>query len=100
MESVKLNKFPISYNLNEELIKLIGQVYEKLGEYKYALKSSKIDPKIMLNLFLLNECYTSLALDEDGYSFDDVVYMNYRKTSKKTKILNNLYKIYNFSIVE
>ena len=79
MEAIELNKFPLYYNLNEDLIKLLGLTYEKLGEYKYALKSSKIDPKVILNLLLLNECASSLMIDEDGYSFDDVIYMNYNK---------------------
>jgi Fic family protein len=100
MESIKLNKLPIGYNLNEELIKLVGQVYEKLGEYKYALKTSKVDPKIILNLLLFYECYSSFSLDEEGYSFDDVAYMNYKKATKKTKLFKNLYKTYNYSIVE
>ncbi len=100
MEAIELNKFPLYYNLNEDLIKLLGLTYEKLGEYKYALKSSKIDPKVILNLLLLNECASSLMIDEDGYSFDDVIYMNYKKSSKKIKILKNLYKLYNYSIVE
>lgn len=100
MESTTLNKFPIDLNYNDDLIKLIGLTYEKLGEYKYALKTSKIDPKIVLNLFLLNECISSLMIDEEGYVFDDAIYMNYKKSNKKLKMLKNLIKLYNYSIVE
>ncbi len=95
-----MNKFPLKYELNAELLKLLGQTYEKLGEYKSVLKTYKYDFKILLNLFLLKECISTLTVDEEEYTVDDILFINYVKETKKIKKLKNIMKLYNSVLIE
>lgn len=100
MQAHNIKKLPLSYNLNLDLLKLLSQTYEKLGEYKASLKTIKFDYKILLNLMLLKECVSTLSVDDEEISFEDILYMNFKKENKTIKKLKNIIKLYNFALVE
>lgn len=100
MQSYNIKKLPLDYTLNSDLLKLLGQTYEKLGEYKAVLKTIKFDYKILLNLILLKECVSTLSVDDEEVTLEDILYMNFKKENKAIKKLKNIIKLYNFSLIE
>ena len=79
MEPYKAKMLPISYKLDKETIKLLGQANDKYGQYKSLLKMFKFDQKYFLDSLVLGESIRSSRIEGTQISQDDMYYMNYKE---------------------
>ena len=89
MQPTKVNKLPIEYKLDKELITLISEANLKYGEYKTNLKNSKFDSRFFLDSIILSESLKSTQIEGTQISQDDMYYLKYMpKTDDNLEIQN------------
>ena len=77
MKPFKVEKLPIQYNLDKELITLISEANLKYGEYKSNLKNSQFDSRFFLDSIILSESLKSTQIEGTQISQDDMYYLKY-----------------------
>ena len=97
MNPTKVNKLPISYNIDKELLKLVAEANEKYGEYKAKLKNSKIDSKFFLDSIILNDSFKSTQIEGTQVSEDDVYYLKYMPNTDDNLEIQNLKKVIDYA---
>ena len=97
MNPTKVNKLPISYNIDKELLKLVAEANEKYGEYKAKLKNSKIDLKFFLDSIILNDSFKSTQIEGTQVSEDDVYYLKYMPNTDDNLEIQNLKKVIDYA---
>ena len=97
MNPTKVNKLPISYNIDKELLKLVAEANEKYGEYKAKLKSSKIDSKFFLDSIILNDSFKSTQIEGTQVSEYDVYYLKYMPNTDDNLEIQNLKKVIDYA---
>ena len=97
MEPYKAKLLPISYKLDRETIKLLGQANDKYGQYKALLKMFKFDQKYFLDSLVLGESIRSSRIEGTQISQDDMYYMNYQESNDDIKKVKNLKKMLEYA---
>lgn len=97
MEPYKVKEFPPVYNLDKELIKLIGEANEKYGEYKSYLKNLQFDSRFFLDSIILSESLKSTQIEGTQISEDDMYYLKYMQETDETREIENLKKSIEFA---
>lgn len=100
MKSYELEKLPIEYKLDKELLKLISEANEKYGEYKSLLKTTKFNSKLFLDSILLSESLKSTQIEGTQISKDEMYYLKYMEKNDDNKEIQNLKKVIEFSEIE
>lgn len=62
MKSFEVDKLPIQYTIDKELISLISEANLECGEYKSNLKNSQFDSRIFLDSIILSESLKSIQI--------------------------------------
>ena len=99
MEPYKAKMLPISYKLDKETIKLLGQANDKYGQYKSLLKMFKFDQKYFLDSLVLGESIRSSRIEGTQISQDNLKQMlEYANEKLKDKnfsvsMINSMHKI-------
>ena len=97
MESFKVSKLPIEYNIDKELLSLISEANEKYGEYKSNLKNSKFDSTFFLDSIILSESLKSAQIEGTQISQDEMYYLKYMPKTDETSEIQNLKKVIDYS---
>ena len=97
MESFKVSKLPIEYNIDKELLSLISDANEKYGEYKSNLKNSKFDSTFFLDSIILSESLKSAQIEGTQISQDEMYYLKYMPKTDETSEIQNLKKVIDYS---
>ncbi len=90
MEPYKAKRLPMSYKLDKETIKLLGQANDKYGQYKSLLKMFKFDQKYFLDSLVLGESIRSSRIEGTQISQDDMYYINYKESNDSIQEVRNL----------
>jgi len=90
MEPYKAKLLPISYKLDSETIKLLGEASDKYGQYKSLLRMFKFDQKYFLDSLVLGESIRSSRIEGTQISQDDMYYINYKESNDSIKEVTNL----------
>ena len=90
MEPYKAKMLPMSYKLDKETIKLLGQANDKYGQYKSLLKMFKFDQKYFLDSLVLGESIRSSRIEGTLISQDDMYYINYKESNDSIQEVRNL----------
>lgn len=90
MEPIIVEKLPISYNIDKDLLKLLAEANEKYGEYKSYLKNLEFDSKVFLDSILLNESLKSTQIEGTQISQDEMYYLKYMNKTDETTEIENL----------
>lgn len=90
MEPYKAKMLPMSYKLDKETIKLLGQANDKYGQYKSLLKMFKFDQKYFLDSLVLGESIRSSRIEGTQISQDDMYYINYKESNDSIQEVRNL----------
>lgn len=97
MEPMKVNKLPIEYTLDKELMNLISEANLKYGEYKSNLKNSQFDSRFFLDSIILSESLKSTQIEGTQISQDDMYYLKYMPKTDDNLEIQNLKKVIEYS---
>lgn len=97
MEPMKVNKLPIEYRLDKELVNLIAEANLKYGEYKSILNSSKFDSRFFLDSIILSESLKSTQIEGTQISQDDMYYLKYMPETDDSLEIQNLKKVIDYA---
>lgn len=97
MERNKVNKLPIDYALDKELVSLIAEANLKYGEYKSNLKNSQFDSRFFLDSIILSESLKSTQIEGTQISQDDMYYLKYMPKTDETLEIQNLKDVIEYS---
>ena len=97
MEPMNVNKLPIKYDIDKELINLISEANLKYGEYKSSLKNSQFDSQFFLNSIILSESLKSTQIEGTQISQDDMFYLKYMPETDDNLEINNLKKVIEYA---
>ena len=77
MKPFEVDKLPIQYTIDKELISLISEANLKYGEYKSNLKNSQFDSRFFLDSIILSESLKSTQIEGTQISQNDMYYLKY-----------------------
>ena len=97
MKPFKVEKLPIQYNLDKELIMLISEANLKYGEYKSNLKNSQFDSRFFLDSIILSESLKSTQIEGTQISQDDMYYLKYMPKTDDNLEIQNLKKVIDYA---
>ena len=97
MEPIKMEKLPITYNLDKELLNLLAEANLKYGEYKSNLKNCKFDSSFFLNSIILSESIKSTQIEGTQISQDDMYYLKYMPKTDDNLEIQNLKRVIEYS---
>lgn len=97
MEPMRVNKLPIEYRLDKELVNLIAEANLKYGEYKSILNSSKFDSRFFLDSIILSESLKSTQIEGTQISQDDMYYLKYMPETDDSLEIQNLKKVIDYA---
>lgn len=97
MEPHKLQKLPISYKIDREIVRLLGQANDKYGQYKSLLKMFKFDQKYFLDSLVLGESIRSSRIEGTQISQDDMYYIDYKEPNDSIKEVKNLKRMLEYA---
>jgi len=97
MITTKINRLPIEYTLDKELLNLISEANLKYGEYKSNLKNSQFDSRFFLDSIILSESLKSTQIEGTQISQDDMYYLKYMPKTDDNLEIQNLKKVIEYS---
>ena len=97
MKPFEVDKLPIQYTLDKELISLISEANLKYGEYKSNLKNSQFDSRFFLDSIILSESLKSTQIEGTQISQDDMYYLKYMPKTDDNLEIQNLKKVIEYS---
>lgn len=97
MEPIKVEKLPIQYKIDKELLSLISEANQKYGEYKMSLKNCQFDSKFFLESIILSESLKSTQIEGTQISQDEMYYLKYMPKTDENLEIQNLKKVIEFS---
>ena len=97
MEPYKAKELPITYSIDKELLKLLGEANEKYGEYKSYLKNLEFDSKFFLDSILLSESLKSTQIEGTQISQDEMYYLKYMPKTDDSLEIQNLKKVIEYA---
>lgn len=100
MEPYKAKSLPITYKLDKDTIKLLGQANDRYGQYKSLLKMFKFDQKYFLDSLVLGESIRSSRIEGTQISQDDMYYIEYKESNDSIKEVKNLKKMLDYATEE
>lgn len=92
MEPFKAKSLPIEYNIDKELLHLLGEANLKYGEYKSMINGLKFDAGLFLDSLLLTESYKSTQIEGTSVSQDELYYLRFEKNVDENREIINLKK--------
>lgn len=97
MEPMKVQKLPIDYTIDKEMLKLVSEANEKYGEYKTYLKNIGFDSKYFLDSIILGESLKSTQIEGTQISQDEMYYLKYMPNNDEKTEIQNLKKVIEYS---
>jgi len=97
MKPFEVDKLPIQYTLDKELINLISEANLKYGEYKSNLKNSQFDSRFFLDSIILSESLKSTQIEGTQISQDDMYYLKYMPKTDDNLEIQNLKRVIEYS---
>ena len=97
MEPIKVNKLPIEYNMDKELLKLLAEANEKYGEYKSLIKNIEFDSKYFLDSIILSESLKSTQIEGTQISQDEMYFLKYMTNNDDKSEIENLKEVISYS---
>lgn len=97
MESIKVKKLPIEYNIDKDLLKLLAEANEVYGEYKSLIKNIEFDSKYFLDSIILSESLKSTQIEGTQISQDEMYFLKYMKNNDDKSEIENLKKVISYS---
>lgn len=97
MKPFKVDKLPIQYTIDKELISLISEANLKYGEYKSNLKNSQFDLGFFLDSIILSESLKSTQIEGTQISQNDMYYLKYIPKTDDNLEIQNLKKVIEYS---
>ena len=97
MEPIKVQKLPIEYKIDKELLSLIADANQRYGEYKTLLKNTNFDSKFFLDSIILSESVKSTQIEGTRISQDDMYYLKYMPKTDDTSEIENLKEVIEYS---
>lgn len=97
MEPIKVNKLPIEYNMDKELLKLLAEANEKYGEYKSLIKNIEFDSKYFLDSIILSESLKSTQIEGTQISQDEMYFLKYMNNNDDKSEIENLKEVISYS---
>lgn len=97
MNPIKVDKLPIEYKIDKELLRLISEANEKFGEYKSYLKNLEFDSKFFLDSILLSESLKSTQIEGTQISQDEMYYLKYMPKTDDRLEIENLKKVIEYA---
>ena len=88
---------PIEYNIDKELLQLLGEANLKYGEYKSMIKGLRFDASLFLDSLLLRESYKSTQIEGTSVSQDELYYLKFEKNVDENREIINLKKTVEFA---
>ncbi|MCI5967205.1 MAG: Fic family protein [Tenericutes bacterium] len=97
MEPMKVQKLPIDYTIDKEMLKLVSEANEKYGEYKTYLKNIGFDSKYFLDSIILGESLKSTQIEGTQISQDEMYYLKYMPNNDEKTEIQNLKEVIEYS---
>ena len=97
MESIKVKKLPIEYNIDKDLLKLLAEANEVYGEYKSLIKNIEFDSKYFLDSIILSESLKSTQIEGTQISQDEMYFLKYMENNDDKIEIENLKKVISYS---
>lgn len=97
MKPFEVDKLPIQYTIDKELISLISEANLKYGEYKSNLKNSQFDSRFFLDSIILSESLKSTQIEGTQISQNDMYYLKYIPKTDDNLEIQNLKKVIEYS---
>lgn len=97
MEPVKVQKLPMEYSLDKELVSLLAEANLKYGEYKSSLKNCQLDLRFFLDSVTLSESLKSTQIEGTQISQDDMYYLKYMPKTDDNLEIQNLKEVIDYS---
>lgn len=97
MKPIKVNKLPIEYNTDKELLRLLAESNEKYGEYKSLIKNIEFDSKYFLDSIILSESLKSTQIEGTQISQDEMYFLKYMANSDDKSEIENLKEVIAYS---
>lgn len=92
MKPYKVEKLPLDYKVDKELLRLLAEANSKYGEYKSLINTLEFDSKYFLDSILLNDSYKSTQIEGTQISQDEMYYLNYIEKNDDNLEIQNLKK--------
>jgi Fic family protein len=90
LEPFKAKMLPFEYEINKELLQLLGEANKKYGEYKAMIEGLDFDAALFLDSLLLNESYKSTQIEGTSISQDEMYYLRFEKNDDDNREIINL----------
>ena len=97
MKPMNVDKLPLFYNIDKELLKLVAEANSKYGEYKSLLKNMEFDSKLFLDSIILNESFKSTQIEGTQISQDELYYLKYMPKTDDNLEIQNLKHVIDYS---
>ena len=97
MEPIKVNKLPIDYNMEKDLLRLLAEANEKYGEYKSLIKNIEFDSKYFLDSIILSESLKSTQIEGTQISQDEMYFLKYMSNNDDKSEIENLKEVISYS---
>ena len=97
MEPIKVNKLPIDYNMDKDLLRLLAEANEKYGEYKFLIKNIEFDSKYFLDSIILSESLKSTQIEGTQISQDEMYFLKYMSNNDDKSEIENLKEVISYS---
>ena len=97
MEPIKVNKLPIDYNMDKDLLRLLAEANEKYGEYKSLIKNIEFDSKYFLDSRILSESLKSTQIEGTQISQDEMYFLKYMSNNDDKSEIENLKEVISYS---
>ncbi len=89
MKPYKVEKLPMEYKIDKEMLRLLAEANSKYGQYKSLLNTLEFDSKYFLDSVLLQDSYKSTQIEGTQISQDEMYYLKYiDKTDDNLEIQN------------
>ena len=92
MKPFKANRYPIEYNVDKEVLRLLSDANIKYGEYKTLLNTLEFEASYFLDSVLLTESYKSTQIEGTQISQDEMYYLKYMENNDDNLEIQNLKK--------
>ena len=97
MEPMKVEKLPVDYVMDKELLRLLAEANSKYAEYKTYLRNVDFDSKFFLDSIILSESLKSTQIEGTQISQDEMYYLKYMPKSDDNLEIQNLKKVIDYS---
>ena len=97
MEPMKVEKLPVDYVMDKELLRLLAEANSKYAEYKTYLRNVEFDSKFFLDSIILSESLKSTQIEGTQISQDEMYYLKYMPKSDDNLEIQNLKKVIDYS---